>query len=802
MTTDEIEFPENSFDCIICADVLEHMRNPEAVLRKLRTWLKPDCHLVTSLPNVRNHTVVRSLLAGNWTYEPAGLLDEDHVRFFTRREIQKLLFRTGFKVDEMRAVGGDGYQQWVEQGRSLQLSIGPFQLCASSVEEAEEFFAYQYLTRSVPQSRDSPSLTSIVIVTHNQISYTKECLESIRMRTNVPFELIVVDNGSTDQTVEYLRGCADVRLIENTENRGFPAAANQGIAVASGDQILLLNNDTLVTTGWLTRMLDALHSSDAVGLVGPLSNNISGQQQIEVSYDDLAQLDGFAWDLSQRQRNVRIPTDRLVGFCFLFKREVLDSIGLLDEQFGVGNFEDDDFCRRAADAGYKCLIATDSFVHHFGSVTFKASGVDFGSLLRTNQEKYDQKWGPQQPHQPPRRIGVNQPSIRRSQRPKFLCEETEEGALVLHENRVVLSACLIVRDNESTIRPCLETLAPWVDEVVVVDTGSTDRTPDICEELGARVYHWPWCDDFAAARNESLKYARGEWIFWMDSDDTLPKECGQHLQELALGAHKDNTLGYVLQVHCPGQEPTDVTVVDHIKLFRNRPDLNFEFRIHEQILPSIRRAGGEVEFTDIHVIHSGATKDAAGRARKLERDFRLLHLENQERPNHPFTLFNLGMTHADCGQHEEAIQALNHCIQVSGNGESHLRKAYALLVSSQTQSNQQQQALQTCSSALNLFPGDKELLFRRAMLEHQTGQLNAAVETYNQILKEPTGRHFTSIDTGISSHKARHNLAIVYEDMNRFDDALFQWNQIIRGRPDYDPAVKAIRRLEEHTLLS
>src|SRR5262249_28419322 len=161
-----------------------------------------------------------------------------------------------------------------------------------------------------------------------------------------------------------------------------------------------------------------------------------------------------------------------------------------------------------------------------------------------------------------------------------------------------------VRDNERTIAPCLESIRPWVDEMIVVDTGSTDRTPELCRELGAKLFHFPWCDDFSAARNRSLDLAAGEWIFWMDSDDTIPEACGRKLRELADGQHPDHILGYVLQVHCPSSNDVaglahsrdprlDVTVVDHIKLFRNRPDLRFEHRIHEQILPAIRRAGGD-----------------------------------------------------------------------------------------------------------------------------------------------------------------------------------------------------------------
>ncbi|MCA8990767.1 MAG: glycosyltransferase [Planctomycetaceae bacterium] len=796
---DDFEFPDAEFDCVICADVLEHLRDPESVLRKVSRWLKPGGTLVTSLPNVRNHTVVRSLLAGNWTYESAGLLDEDHVRFFTKREIEKLLFRCGFEIEAFQAVPGDGFAEWERNGRQRQLQIGPFQLHAGSEAEAEEFFAYQYLTRSRATHVPEYPLTSIVLVTFNQLEYTKQCLDSIQMRTVAPYELIVVDNGSTDATVQYLRSRRDVRLIENAENRGFPAAANQGIKAARGEQVLLLNNDTLVTTGWLTRMLTALHVDETVGLVGPLSNSVSGQQQIDVAYDDLAQLDGFAWELGKQQHHQQVAVDRLVGFCLLFRRQLVDAIGLLDEQFGIGNFEDDDFCRRAQSAGKRCVIATDAFVHHFGSVTFRNSGVDFAGLLNRNQQLYERKWASngnestsknsasQQQHANPSRNGCDLPVTDAvgTSRPRFHLDETDGCLLKLRENRVQLSACLIVRNNECTIGPCLESLVRWVDEIVIVDTGSDDATPRICEEYGARVYHWPWRDDFAAARNESFKYALGHWIFWMDSDDTLPWECGEQLRKLADGNHDPQTLGYVMQVHCPGDEPTDVTVVDHVKLIRNQPGLNFEFRIHEQILPAIRRAGGNVAWTDIYVVHSGATRDAAGRARKLARDYRLLHVELEERPDHPFTLFNLGMTYADDGKHEEAIKFLERCLEVSGPDESHVRKAYALLVSSLHQSERHEAALRRCTAGLQQFPGDPELHFRQGMINHQLEQFEAAIAAYQSAMESQAERHFQSADSGISSFKALHNIARVYEDMQRPDLAEAAWRRLTEDYPFY-----------------
>jgi tetratricopeptide (TPR) repeat protein len=274
----------------------------------------------------------------------------------------------------------------------------------------------------------------------------------------------------------------------------------------------------------------------------------------------------------------------------------------------------------------------------------------------------------------------------------------------------------------------------------------------------------------------------------MDSDDTIDEQNGRRLRELADGQHPSNVLGYVIQVHCPGPHihgEIDCTVVDHVKLIRNLPNLKFDGRIHEQVLPAIRQLGGDIAWTDIHVVHSGSDQSPAGRKRKQERDLHILLLELQERPAHPFTLFNLGMTYADMEDYEHAIEYLNRSIAVSDVAESHLRKAYALLVNSFAQLKQFDAAARTCAQGRTLFADDPELLFRHGILAHHTGRLQEAEGAYRQLLQYRGERHFSSMDPGILGFKARHNLAAVYQDMGRGDLAELQWRCVIREMPTY-----------------
>jgi O-antigen biosynthesis protein len=756
-------FPPESFDCIVLADVLEHLRDPLETLKKCAGWLSSVGTVVVSVPNGRNVEVIESLADGNWTYEAAGLLDEDHVRTLTRRELEKLFFRAGFSVSETRMVYCQGIEKVRSRPHSGTLELQKLHIKGLSQEEAEEFYAYQILMRANKAAPGQFGLTTIIVVTFNQLAYTRMCVESVLGRTDEPLELIFIDNGSTDGTVEYLQSLAAGKVICNAENRGFAPAVNQGLQVAQGEQILLLNNDCIVTTGWLNSLLEALHSSPRIGMIGPVSNCVSGDQQVPTEYAVLSSLDGVAWE--RRKSPELVSTTRLVGFCLLFRRSVLDQIGGLDERFRIGCYEDDDFCRRALSAGFELKIARHVLIHHFGSATFQGSGISLAEVMQENGRRFAEKWNVEQSP------GSLTSAVRTSNR---------------------LSLCMIVRDNESIIEACLASIRPWVDELIVVDTGSTDRTPELCRKLGAQVYEFPWCDDFSAARNESLRYATGDWIFWMDSDDLMEASQGQRLQDLVLSNHALNCLGYVLQVHCPSGQSGQATVVDHVKLFRNRPELRFEHRIHEQILPAIRRMGGSVEFRDIHVVHRGSRQSPEERRRKLERDFRILQLDLQEHPDHPFVLFNLGMTCDDAGMYRQAIGYLEHCLRVSNAEESHVRKAWSILVNSLRLSGEVDQALLQARQGLKQYPDDVELRFRYGVLLQQTGRSEDAIGQYQSILEQPHVRHFQSVDNTITGYKLHHNLAIALEQTGRTQEAAHHWEQALSLAPDCEAAQREV----------
>ena len=245
--------------------------------------------------------------------------------------------------------------------------------------------------------------TSIIILSYNTRQLLQECIQSIRQYTRPhTYEIIVVDNASHDGSVEWLGEQNDVHLIANDKNNGFPGGCNQGLRVAQGTELLLLNSDTLVTAHWLDNMLRALYSGKNIGAVGCMSNKCSNRQQIEVSYDKADDMQDFAQKFNRSDKRLWKPWGVLVGYCFLFKREVWEKVGELDEIFSPGNFEDDDYSLRIRLAGYELLLCKDTFIHHYGSTSFvqsmtleerKLKAAKYNQVLAKNKIVFIEKWG-------------------------------------------------------------------------------------------------------------------------------------------------------------------------------------------------------------------------------------------------------------------------------------------------------------------------------------------------------------------------------------------------------------------------
>ncbi|HEV8716123.1 MAG TPA: glycosyltransferase [Candidatus Binatia bacterium] len=239
---------------------------------------------------------------------------------------------------------------------------------------------------------------SVILLTYNNLDCTRACLESLyRFSAYENWQLIIVDNHSGDGTVQYLRQFAasheNVRLIFNQTNVGFARGNNQGIAAASGEIIILLNNDVIVTQGWMGEMVAYLTRPE-IGLVGPVTNSIGNEAKVDLDYASLAQMPQAAAAYMQAHRGQCFEITVLAAFCLGMRRALIEEVGLLDERFEIGMFEDDDYSRRVREKGYRVVCARDIFIHHVGGASFfQLPRDEYLRLFTTNKTRYEEKWG-------------------------------------------------------------------------------------------------------------------------------------------------------------------------------------------------------------------------------------------------------------------------------------------------------------------------------------------------------------------------------------------------------------------------
>jgi GT2 family glycosyltransferase len=244
---------------------------------------------------------------------------------------------------------------------------------------------------------------SIIVLSYNGLEQTtRPCLESL-LRNTPPnsYELVVVDNGSSDGTPEYLRQLAKkhghIRLHLNSVNRGFAGGNNDGLSLANGEYLVLLNNDTLVPDQWLKKLLHLLEINPTVGLVAPVTNSAGNEQCIELSGLNERNFQKTAERYTDRHRGVWFTTSKLGFFCVAMPRAVFEKTGYLDENFGIGMFEDDDYCLRVLQNGYALAVVEDCFVYHKGSVSFKKLSLEsYHELFNRNKsyfyDKHNVQW--------------------------------------------------------------------------------------------------------------------------------------------------------------------------------------------------------------------------------------------------------------------------------------------------------------------------------------------------------------------------------------------------------------------------
>ncbi len=434
--------------------------------------------------------------------------------------------------------------------------------------------------------------------------------------------------------------------------------------------------------------------------------------------------------------------------------------------------------------------------------------AEYGFQLCFAQQEFEavQYWEKSEGNEELRTILVNYFHCRKQLTEKFKIEDYEAVSLAARVPGqptpgvgAKLSACLIVKNEAKQLDRCLKSLKGICDEIVVVDTGSTDKTVDIAQQYGAVIGNFEWCDDFSAARNASLELATGNWALWIDADEELTLDSTKALLEALSRPH---FAGYYIQIKnfLDDTHGSNHYVHSPVRLFRLTPKIRFEGKIHEQILNSFEKNGLiAATLTNAKINHYGYAPSVMSEKNKLERTIEMLEREVKANPHDPFQLFNLANTYAVGKRFADAERT---CRQALPNLVAEMPFAtvtYQLLASSLTSLGRCQEAVSVCDEAKSR--GFHTLLndFERAHALYRLGRFPQALEALDRCLTTEWGHSLTG-DAGIQSYKGQVLRAQILSGLGDHEQALSIVEDALNLDPDFSIGLLAraqiLQRLE------
>lgn len=311
-----------------------------------------------------------------------------------------------------------------------------------------------------------------------------------------------------------------------------------------------------------------------------------------------------------------------------------------------------------------------------------------------------------------------------------------------------ISLCMIVKNEEENLAKCLISVKPIVDEMIIVDTGSTDRTKDLAKAFGARIFDFTWTDDFSKARNFSISKASMDWIFIMDADEMVAlcdrTSIKDTIKELISHdvAYSFVTRNYIKSANTVGWIPNDNKYAneeagsgwiptDKVRLFSNKSYIRFEYPVHEIVEPSLKKNNVEILKCQIPIHHYGEIN-----RRKYDYKAELYYNIGKKKLNefggNPSALRELATQAGNIGKYEEAIELWHKFIAI----ESDLPDAFIMLGTAYSQLGKYQDAFEMAKRALHLAPCKREALYLYGVCELYLGNADKAIVHLNSLLKK------------------------------------------------------------------
>ncbi|MFN9338482.1 MAG: glycosyltransferase [Candidatus Kapaibacterium sp.] len=311
---------------------------------------------------------------------------------------------------------------------------------------------------------------------------------------------------------------------------------------------------------------------------------------------------------------------------------------------------------------------------------------------------------------------------------------------ILRDKKPFLSLSMIVKNEEKYLQGCLESVVGLADEIIIVDTGSTDSTVAIAQQYGAKVFTHPWEGDFAQARNYALSYTKGEWVLYLDADERIHPEAKIHLRQL-LHSLPDDIGALLCTIHSPhrqGDEVSEMHSGSYPRIFRNYgyPTIAFQGRVHEQISPSIIALGKSIVQSDVIIDHLGYDLSREEMEKKLQRNYQLLLQHVKEQPENAYAWFQLGQTLARMNIIKEAEEALQLSLQLQGLAPHIRASAAAVLAQLCGNTKRFSDALRWAGLSLEAVPEQVYALHLQAYALYYLGRYAESEKVFTQVLEK------------------------------------------------------------------
>ncbi|HEX3018631.1 MAG TPA: glycosyltransferase [Caproicibacter sp.] len=360
---------------------------------------------------------------------------------------------------------------------------------------------------------------------------------------------------------------------------------------------------------------------------------------------------------------------------------------------------------------------------------------------------------------------------------------------------MLLSLCMIVKDEEENLEKCLKSVKNLADETIIIDTGSTDRTVEIAEGFGAKVLHFAWNDNFAEARNYSLSFAQGDWILVMDADDELEPGGIEKIIGLLQKAGKEELFCCKTLCYLGDQPDTGSILINmNIRLIRNNKGYRFSGRIHEQIA-SCDGGCPCVHAADICFYHYGYLKDQIERKDKHRRNIGLILKELNENPENAYMLFCMGNEYLATMKATKALTYYRKSLLLTSIQAGYRSALLVRMILCCDQLRLSREMNHLIEEGIHSYPNLTDFLFFKACALQRGKKLESAIRCYKKCIRmgdPPLGSNSTM---GISTYQAQYSISIIYSQMGEYEKALRYCRAAVKSSPRFRDAVNKLLEL-------